>query len=399
MIKISSLAVATLLATNADAFTISPLASNAMRTSVRDNSNVLKMANSAADEVAALRAKAQKMKDDAAQLEKDLGREVSDVKPKVEVVKEIPVLSSSEVKDTVANINFEAGDYASQVEAMTSLYDSNKLGLWSAALTSSVNTNSPAPLRPYPVSLNFLEQRTGGKITGTTLGVGGEDDVSLDDFKYATLWVTGGSTVAGIASLALLPENTGATLCYFFALIPILFLGIGSSAPGIIAGAIKGFKENKDDKAAQEDRICRHEAGHFLCGYLCGLPIKSYQANDAGIPCVEFYPTSDGNFAGRELEEQEICAMSVVAMSGSVAEVLQFGEAKGGSSDLIELNGLFSRTKDFMGAQKQQDMTRWGALTAYNIISSNEDKFDRLVAAFKSKKSVTECIAAIEASN
>ena len=91
--------------------------------------------------------------------------------------------------------------------------------------------------------------------------------------------------------------------------------------------------------------------------------------------------------------------MSVVAMSGSVAEVLQFGEAKGGSNDLIELNGLFTRTKDFMGAQKQQDMTRWGALTAYNIISSNEDKFDRLVAAFKSKKSVSECIAAIEASN
>jgi len=328
-----------------------------------------------------------------------LGREVSDVKPKAEVVKEIPVLSSSEVKDTVANINFEAGDYASQVEAMTSLYDSNKLGLWSAARTSSVNTKSPAPLRPYPVSLNFLEQRTGGKITATTLGVGQEDDVSLEDFKYATLWVTGGSTVAGIASLALLPENTGATFCYIFALIPILFLAVGSSAPGIIAGAIKGFKENKDDKAAQEDRICRHEAGHFLCGYLCGLPIKSYQANDSGIPCVEFYPTTDGNFAGRELEEQEICAMSVVAMSGSVAEVLEFGEAKGGSSDLIQLNGLFSRTKDFMGAQAQQDMTRWGAYTAYNIISSNEDKFDRLVAAFKSKKSVTECIAAIEASN
>ena len=70
MIKISSLAVATLLATNADAFSVSPLASNAMRTSIRGNINVLKMANSAADEVAALRAKAQKMKDEAAQLEK-----------------------------------------------------------------------------------------------------------------------------------------------------------------------------------------------------------------------------------------------------------------------------------------------------------------------------------------
>lgn len=316
-------------------------------------------------------------------------------KPAV-VEKKIEVLSSNEVKDLVSTINFEAGDAQSQVSSLNSLSDSAKLGLWNAAATSSANTNSPTPLRPYPVSLNFLEQRTGGKITGTSLGVGGEDDVSLDDFKYATLAVLAGSSITGVLALAFLPENIGATVCYLVALIPILFLGIGSSAPGFIAGAIASLKGTEDELSVKEDRVCRHEAGHFLCGYLCGLPVRSYQINDLGYPCVEFYPSTDGEAMGRELSSEEIAALSVVAMSGSVAEALEFGEAKGGQNDLIELNGIFRRSKEFIGAGKQQDLTRWGALASYNMIVSNKDKYENLVAAFREKKSVAECIAAIE---
>ncbi|CAN0439999.1 unnamed protein product, partial [Ectocarpus sp. 13 AM-2016] len=37
-----------------------------------------------------------------------------------------------------------------------------------------------------------------------------------------------------------------------------------------------------------EERRVRHEAAHFLSGYLCGLPIKSYKA-DGGTTLVEFY--------------------------------------------------------------------------------------------------------------
>lgn len=317
----------------------------------------------------------------------------------VAVKKEAPVLSASDVKQTVSSIKFEAGDFNTQVSELDALLESDKLGLWKAATNSAVGTNSPAPLRPYAVSLNFLETRTGGKITADSLGVGGKDDVSLDDFKYATLGVTLGSSIAGVASLAFLPENVGAAFCYFFAIIPILFLGIGSTAPGIIAGAIASIRNSPEEADEQVDRVCRHEAGHFLCGYLCGLPIKGYSANDLGVPCVEFFPSTDGEAMGRELSSEEISAMSVVAMSGSVAEVLKFGEAKGGDNDLIELDFLMRRSSDFVGAEKQQDLTRWGALTAYNIINANEDKFERLVEAFKGKKSVSDCIAAIEGTN
>jgi len=313
--------------------------------------------------------------------------------------KEMPVLSADTVKKSVASIEFESGNYETQMSSLDSLVNESKLGLWKAAQTSSVNTNSPAPLRTYPVSLNFLETRTGGKITAKTLGVGGEDDVSLDDFKYATLGVTLGCSVLGVLALAFLPPNVGATFCYIAALIPILFLAVGSTTPGIIAGAIASLRSTKEEKSDLEDRVCRHEAGHFLCGYLCGLPIRGYSANDLGVPCVEFYPSADGEARGRELTGDEIAAMSVVAMSGSVAEVLTFGQANGGDSDLMELDQLMRRTSEFVGAQKQQDLTRWGALTAYNIITANDDKFERLVDAFKQKKSVADCIAAIEGSN
>jgi len=299
---------------------------------------------------------------------------------------------------SVSTINFQ-GDANSQVSELDSLAENDKLGLWKAALTTSANTNSPSPLRPYPVSLNFLEQRTDGKITAETLGIGGKGDVSLDDFKYATLYVTLGSSVAGVAALAFLPENVGATFCYFAALIPILFLAVGSTTPAIIAGAIVSLRGNSDDKSEQEDRVCRHEAGHFLTGYLCGLPIKSYEINDEGIPCVEFYPSTDGDAMGRELSSEEIAALSVVAMSGSVAEALNFGEAKGGENDLLQLDSLMRRSKDFVGAQKQQDLTRWGALASYNLLIGNKDKYERLVEAFRAKKSVAECIATVEGTN
>lgn len=328
--------------------------------------------------------------------QKELGKD-DPINPPTKVEKkQAEKLSPSEIKELVSSINFEAGDAQTQISSLNNLSESSKLGMWKAAATSSANTNSPTPLRPYPVSLNFLEQRTGGKITGKSLGVGGEDDVSLDDFKYATLFVLGGSSIAGVAALAFLPENIGATVCYLVALIPILFLGIGSSAPGFIAGAIASVKGTNDEQSVKEDRVCRHEAGHFLCGYLCGLPVRSYQVNDLGYPCVEFYPSTDGEAMGRELSSEEIAALSVVAMSGSVAEALAFGEAKGGQNDLIELNGLFRRSKEFIGAEKQQDLTRWGALAAYNIIISNKDKYENLVAAFKEKKSVADCIACIE---
>lgn len=296
--------------------------------------------------------------------------------------------SPAEISSAIEAIDFSAAA-DTQISALDLLREEGSLALYKSATVEA----GSGDLRSFPVSLKMLESRSG--LTSESLGVGVEE-VSLDDFKYATLYVTGGCSVAGVAALAFLPENIGATICYLVALIPILFLGIGSTAPAAIANVIASMKGDSDD-VSKVDRVCRHEAAHFLCGYLCGLPIANYASTEENIPRVEFHETTAGPLTARqELAEDEVNALTVVAMSGAVAEAIQFGKAGGANSDLIELEGVFRRSQNFLGAEKQQDLTRWGALTAYRLLNQHKDKLDKLVDAFGSQKSVAECVAILE---
>ena len=272
-------------------------------------------------------------------------------KPQLPDAPQVKDITNDEVESISSSIAFDAGDAVAQTRRLDELVQSGDFTLWKSAVTG------PNALRTYPVSLDFLSSRTGDQINGTSLGISGEMDVSLDDFKDATIAVTLGSTVLAIGSLVLLPQNIGATLCYLFALIPVAFIAVGSSAPGLIAAGIAATQGTADDQEKREDRICRHEAAHFLCGYLCGLPVKSYEITDTGFPCVEFHSSGEGEAAGRELSQEEIAALSIVAMSGSVAEALSLGEAKGGENDLLQLDQFFRRSKEFIGAAKQQEVS------------------------------------------
>jgi hypothetical protein len=343
-----------------------------------------RMSASPQDEVARLRAAAAKAREEAAQLSKELGKDIE-----VEAVKAKKSFTVEDVAAKTAGIDFVGGDAVSQSMMLDELTGSGDFALWKSA-TKDRN------LRTFPVSQKFLESRTGGKVNGESLGISGEGDVSLDDFKYATLYLTAACSVIGVGALVFLPENVGASVCYLAALLPILFLGVGSTSPAIIANAIAAAKRTADDKDMLFDRVCRHESAHFLCGYLCGLPVKNYELLESGVPCVEFHQSSTGDATSKEFTEEEIAALAVVAMSGSVGEVMDFGDAKGGENDLIELERIFRRSADFLGAQKQQDLTRWGALTAYELLNQNKEKYDALVEAFKAKKSVSECIAVLE---
>ncbi|KAL7515102.1 hypothetical protein ACHAXN_012463 [Cyclotella atomus] len=361
----------------------------------------LQMSDTELSEVDRLRAAAAKAREEYDRLSKEAGKEV--VSSNTAAATAIPTksLSQSEIQSLASSINF-TGDATAQSSALDKLVDSGDFTAWKSAVrrTNSVATSSTMKslLVPFPVTLQSLESRTDGKITGASLGIGGEGDVKFEDFQDLTVAVVLGSTGLGIASLALLPENIGATLTYLFALIPVGFIGVGSVAPGLIAEVIQGSRQTSDDEIKRKERICRHEAGHFLCGYLCGLPVKSYEINaDTGAACVEFH--MDGSEAGGKLSEDDLAALSVVAMSGSVAEILAYEKARGGENDLLQLQDCFRRGKDFIGAAKQQDLTRWGALTAYSMIKGNMGKYEKLVDAFKEKKNLAECVAIIESSS
>merc|ERR1719506_1415442 len=279
----------------------------------------------------------------------------------------------------------------SQCQLLNNMVSNGDFALWNIAGTNQ-------GLRTYPVSLSFLESQTAGKVTGESLGISGEDDVSLDDFKYTTIGVTLVSSLLAVGAGVALPNNTGATLTYLFAVIPVLWIGVGSSSPGILAGLIEATKGTSEDEEAKRRRVCYHEAAHFLCGYVVGLPIKSYEASTSA-PRVEFFDTSTGDAPGgpNSFDDEQVAQLAVVSMAGAVGEALSCeGGAKGGDQDLIALQDVFSRSKEFIGAVKQREMTRWGALIAYQIINEDRGRFESLAEALGEGKSVAECAALIE---
>jgi hypothetical protein len=286
----------------------------------------------------------------------------------------VPKKSFDELKAMLPSVVGET-DVGKQAEQWNDLKESQ-----------TVTGFGQASLKTFPVSLSMLEQRTG--LTPETLGLD-DTSVDLDDFKYATLYVVGFSSVAGIASLAFLPENIGATLCYLFAIIPVLFLAVGSTAPGLIANAIASFKGTSSAQVSRQERITRHEAAHFCCGYWSGLPVASYAVAD-GVPCVEF------GVRNTKFSPTEVAALSVTALSGLVAEAQKWQTAEGAQQDLLQLENVFRQSKDFIGAMAQQDLTRWGAFTAAQLLKANEEKYEEVVQAFARQASVEECICILE---
>ena len=301
-------------------------------------------------------------------------------------------ISVDEVKAMIPTI-LSNNDIQKQKEQWESLKGSTR-----NAADAVIRAFGSANLRTFPVSLSMLEQRAG--LTAATLGLT-DSDVSLDDFKYATLYVTGGSTIAAIASLAFLPQNVGATLCYGFAVIPILFLGIGSTAPGFIAEAIAtvrgGDKVNDGSVITKQERICRHEAAHFCCGYWCGLPIANYNTLDisnTNVARVEF-DIASGSTTG--YSPTEVAALTVTAMAGLAGESMKYGSANGATEDLLLLeNNVFRKSQNFIGAAASQDLTRWGALTASLLLKQNVNQYEAVVEAFQRQASIDECIAILE---
>lgn len=308
------------------------------------------------------------------------------------------MMTAAEVAALVAAIVADP-DADRQAAAWRDFRDSSSSG---SASSSSALAFGSAVLRTFPVSLRTLEQRTG--LTAASLGLDGNSmggDVSLDDVKYATLYVAAGSTVAAVASLALLPPNVGATFCYLFALIPVVFLGVGSTAPAVIADAIAAVKRGTGGGSAAgagavttSERICRHEAAHFCCGYWCGLPVTQYSVEGGGVARVEFGVAATATSGG--YSNTELAALAVTALAGLVGEAAQWEAAAGAAQDLRTLDGVLRRSQEFIGAAAQQDLTRWGALTAALLLKQNAAKYEAVVEAFQRQAGMDECIAILE---
>ena len=231
-------------------------------------------------------------------------------------------------------------------------------------------------------------------------------NLKLDDvgFAYQNVLVSAVviGTVCGL-SANFIGGQAGFLLGYASALFPVLLVGVGSIAPGVIGEVLYRFKLLTNEESRK--RHVRKNAGKFLAGYVCGLPVASF---NQGSPSntAEFFqlrPSSTNEdedkqiFAKSKFKQIDIARSSIVCLAGSVAECIDFGVAGGSSpGDVNLLNELINSVEPTITPEQVQNHIRWSALTAWEILDQYKEEYQRLVVAFEKGLPMEECIAVIE---
>ena len=152
-------------------------------------------------------------------------------------------------------------------------------------------------------------------------------------------------------------------------------------------------------------RVARHEAGHFLTAYLCGvLPraytltsldaFRRYGAGNVQAGTLFCDAAFRAEVASGKLTASSLDAFTCIALAGVAAEYLAFGQAEGGLDDISTLDGLL-RACGF--TQKRTDSeVRFAVLSVVLMLRRQAAAHDALAAAMSRGCTVGECIAEIE---
>nr|KJB18329.1 hypothetical protein B456_003G047200 [Gossypium raimondii] len=190
-----------------------------------------------------------------------------------------------------------------------------------------------------------------------------------------------------------LPGDWGFFTPYLIGSISLVVLAVGSISPGLLQAAIGGFSSFFPD---YQERIARHEAAHFLIGYLLGLPILGYSL-DIGKEHVNLIDEKlEKLIYSGQLDAKELDRLAVVAMAGLAAEGLKYDKVVGQSADLFTLQRFINRSQPKLSNDQQQNLTRWAVLFAGSLLKNNKVIHEALISAMSKKATVLECIQAIE---
>lgn len=256
-------------------------------------------------------------------------------------------------------------------------------------------------LQPRAVSKNELKREVKTEMElDELMGLSPVDP----DLKGLTIGAFAASAVIGVGGTFIGGETGGAVywVTYLGASLPLVLIGVGSVAPGIIGDVVNKLKWSLDKTNTKERRV-RHEAAHMLCGYVCGLPISGYQIEPE--PVCEFFDRQEGNMddvekwkRARGFSKEEVATLAVVSCSGLMGELTKYSTADGGQQDLVNLAAVYFRAEgDYFRSQTvKEGQTRWGAYKAMQILSDNSATFEKLYQAMSDGKPVEECVAIIE---
>ncbi|OVA17050.1 hypothetical protein BVC80_9041g60 [Macleaya cordata] len=229
----------------------------------------------------------------------------------------------------------------------------------------------------------------------TTLGIKNAENLAIPSFRNdaAFLFTVVGTTGFLGVIAGQLPGDWGFFVPYLLGSISLVVLAVGSVAPGLLQAAIGGFSSFFPD---YQERIVRHEAAHFLVGYLLGLPILGYSL-DIGKEHVNLVDERLQKliYSG-QLDSKELDRLAVVSMAGLAAEALKYDKVVGQSADLFSLQRFINRSKPPISKEQQQNLTRWAVLFAGSILKNNKVAYEALMSAMSKNATVLECIEAIE---
>ncbi|XVF15075.1 hypothetical protein REPUB_Repub09cG0118000 [Reevesia pubescens] len=229
----------------------------------------------------------------------------------------------------------------------------------------------------------------------TTLGLKNAENLAIPSVRNdaAFLFTVVGSTGFLGVLAGQLPGDWGFFVPYLIGSISLVVLAVGSISPGLLQAAIGSFSSFFPD---YQERIARHEAAHFLVGYLLGLPILGYSL-DIGKEHVNLIDEKlEKLIYSGQLDAKELDSLSVVAMAGLAAEGLKYDKVIGQSADLFTLQRFINRSTPKLSNDQQQNLTRWAVLFAGSLLKNNNVTHEALMSAMSKKASVLECIEAIE---
>lgn len=155
------------------------------------------------------------------------------------------------------------------------------------------------------------------------------------------------------------------------------------------------------------ERIVKHEAGHFLVGYLGGLSISGYvlsgrEALKSKLPSggqggTLFYDAQmTAELQSGRVSPRTIDRYSCVLMAGIAAEAVQLGQAEGGLGDEAGLIQLLSQINPPWPPELIKSQARWAVLQSIILIRDNAAVYDALVDAMRERKPLGDCINRIE---
>ena len=278
------------------------------------------------------------------------------------------------------------------IDALNSLKKDGKVSRWNSSLMDIRSTTSKADLqfisRNSFSSLNYFEDIIAGARISQQQGSA--------EVPFITVSVVSLLLSAIVIPLSPIPEWSKNVFGLLFLLMPFLLITTNLVAPGIYQFILKRNSETTTKDL--NERILYHEAGHFLAGYLCGIPVISYDVTgdrDAGTTIA--LDISENATVAENLEalRNKSGNLLVVSMAGMVAETLRFGDSRGGAEDLLFATEIL-RLLQVPSIEKEGSL-RWAVMKALLLLRINRDALDRVADEMRAAASIASCISTIEA--